>query len=153
MSHNLWIFTVPTANTKDTLFLGNYMAYRRSGYHNGNKVSWHVKKVLWITGEFPPHENYEIDFARNLINALGIKTTYGDGRLTCFPSVSEISYTYITLEYHGDMTKSEAKVMLENLYRKDDGQTVCYECLNLDVNNAIKHVSKGLSLKTKQSEI
>ncbi|KJG00108.1 hypothetical protein [Photobacterium angustum] len=146
MSNVTWTLSVPTVDIERELYLGNFIAIRRSGYYNGNKISWQVARVLWIVGEFPAHANFESDFATRVIETLDIQfpsrnSKYGYGtrsRTGC--------YSYVELEDYGHMSKIEAKRLLSKLYAEDNYQTVSYECAGMNIDRAIKHVTQTFEL-------
>lgn len=140
MTAKISTFTVPTIDDQDTLFLGNYIAHKRKGYYNCNKVSWHVQNVIWITGCFPTDDNLDIDFASNVTAKL---PTSNDNLGTL---VSCGNYAYLITNHMGDMDKTAAKALMQKHYKNDNNVTVSYQCVDYDITTAIKVSTQKITL-------
>lgn len=146
MKKDLWRFTVPVTDDKKIINIGNYQATRFSGYYNGNKTSWQVIKVIWITGDFPKFENLECYFADNVIKKLNLTSNkkYGYSVSSCIGSAG--GFCFVEIKDYGHMSKIEARKLMNKLYEEDNYQTVSYECCDLDVTQAIKHITQKIKL-------
>lgn len=133
-------FIVPTLDDTKTLIQGNYIAIKRTGYYNCNKTSWHVMRVNWIVGDFPVDDNTDLDFTTNLAATL---PTCKDSSVTL---TTRGNYAYFVAEHMGDMSKAEARALIKKWHTLDGGITVSYECICGDINTAIKHTTRQISL-------
>lgn len=124
-------FIVPANNlNSDTLMIsGNFIARKATGYHNGNRTSWHVYHVEWIIGAFEPHSNAEVDLGHSLATRFDYESTI----VTSFDNMC-----FITVKKLGQMSKHEAKALIKQKY-EDLNHTVAWGASS--DNEFMKHVT------------
>ena len=132
-------YEVPyTLETKDQLTLGNYIAFRCSGYYNGGKVSWNVIRVLWIVGTFERHDNNECALGNAVAKHVGLLdsdsaiSVHGGG-------IGDIEYCYVTENDFGHMTKREARKLMLSGHADHDNKTISFN-KSLDEKAGIEKV-------------
>ena len=112
--------------TSNQITLGNYIAFKCSGWYNGGKVSWNVIRVNWITGTFERHSNKECMIGNAIAEQLGLLDSDDASISVHGGGIGDIEYCYVTENDFGHMTKREARKLMASGHADHDNQTITF---------------------------